>query len=74
MVTEKQRKARTAFAKKYAKKKSNYRSFTEARKFARSLGFKKREEYQKFYRAGNLPIDIPKVPERSYSDKGWKGW
>jgi len=73
MVTEKQRKARAAFVKKYAKKKSEYRSFTEARKFARSLGFKKREEWIKFYRAGNLPIDIPKVPQRTYK-KDWKNW
>ena len=54
--------------------KRQYRSFSEARKFARSLGFKKREEWLKFYRAGNLPIDIPSGPQQSYSDKGWKGW
>ena len=54
--------------------KRQYRSFSEARKFARALGFKKRGEWQKFYRAGNLPIDIPSGPEQSYSDKGWEGW
>ena len=54
-------------------KKKTYRSFTEARKFARSLGFKKREKYQKVYKAGNLQIDIPRAPQRTYK-KDWKNW
>ena len=54
-------------------KKKTYRSFTEARKFARSLGFKKREKYQKVYKAGNLQIDIPRAPQRTYK-KEWKNW
>ena len=54
--------------------KRQYRSFTQARKFARSLGFKKNAEWKKYYRAGKLPIDIPSGPQQSYSNHGWKGW
>ena len=51
-----------------------FRSFTEARKFARSLNFKSRPEWEKHARAGKLPKDIPRVPDGTYKENGWTTW
>jgi superfamily II DNA or RNA helicase len=53
--------------------KIKYRLFKEARKFARTLGLKTREEWLSFARSGQLPPDIPWKPERTYAGKGWVG-
>jgi len=59
--------------------KKKFRSFEDARKFARSLNFKSSTEWKK-YRKGKLeskgkkPDDIPTTPDVSYKNKGWKGW
>lgn len=52
--------------------RASYRNFRDARKYARSLGVKNREEWQALYRAGKIPQDIPFKPERAYAGKGWK--
>jgi hypothetical protein len=56
-----------------------FRPFKEARRFARSLDLNYRSEWVKFCRGlmagkGDLPSDIPAKPERTYGDKGWKGY
>ena len=52
--------------------RASYRSFRSARSFARSLNITSREEWQKQYKAGKIPKDIPLKPERVYEGKGWK--
>jgi hypothetical protein len=60
-------------------KDRSYRSFEEAREFARSLNLKGRSEWVEFMRGTRPevkepPQDIPMKPDRVYADKGWAGW
>ena len=53
-----------------------YRSFQEAREFARALGLRSGSEWRGFCkgtmpRKGNLPEDIPARPDNTYSKDGW---
>jgi predicted helicase len=48
-----------------------YRTFKEARKFARSLGLNRRAQWSEFCKSGKLPSDIPAAPNRTYRNKGW---
>lgn len=50
-----------------------FRSFTEAREFARSLGLKGRYQWLKWFNK-NEPQDLPKWPNHFYLKKGWAGW
>jgi FMN phosphatase YigB (HAD superfamily) len=55
-----------------------YRSFIQARAFARSLELKNQSEWQAFKKGklpqkGSPPDDIPANPNQTYADKGWKG-
>lgn len=61
-----------------AKQLLQYRSFDEARSFARSLGLKNWKEWRNFCKGnmperGFLPRDIPANPQQTYSQKGWIG-
>ena len=56
-----------------------YRTFHEARTFARSLKLKSEIEWRAFKKGkisgrGRLPKDIPAAPQFTYADKGWKGY
>ena len=51
--------------------KSNWRSFLEAREFARSLNLKSTTEWGVFSKSNERPPDIPSNPNRFYQDKGW---
>ena len=51
-----------------------YRSFEEAREFARSLKLKGGKEWQVHCKSGNNPEDIPSHPDRIYKNKGWTNW
>lgn len=53
------------------KVREQYMPFTKARKFARSLKLRNRDEWQEMVRKGKVPKDIPLKPERAYADKGW---
>ena len=46
----------------------SFRSFKQARKFARSLKLKSRAEWNEFCKSGDLPQDIPTNPHRTYED------
>jgi len=50
-----------------------FRSFEEAREFARALKLKNLKEWREFAQSDRLPQDIPTAPEQAYEDKGWKG-
>jgi len=49
-----------------------WRSFTDTRKFVRSLKLKSQEEWGQYCASGNKPDDIPKTPSTVYDE--WKGW
>jgi len=56
-----------------------YRSFTDARKFARELHLQTEEEWLQFCRGerpelGKLPDDMPVNAYQTYAGKGWKGY
>jgi superfamily II DNA or RNA helicase len=51
--------------------KIKYRSFKEARTFARSLKLKNRDGWLAAVRSGRVPKDIPSKPWRTYANKGW---
>jgi hypothetical protein len=50
-----------------------YRSFKEARAFARRLGLKSWSAWGEYCRSGRKPDDIPAKPYRTYSNSGWVG-
>jgi superfamily II DNA or RNA helicase len=54
-----------------APRQRRYRTFTEARAFARSLTLKSGNEWAAFCKSGKLPPDIPATCQRFYSRKGW---
>jgi hypothetical protein len=53
--------------------KKQFRSFEDARKFARGLGLKRQDEWFEYCKSGNRPKDIPRNPSDIYKNKGWKG-
>jgi len=53
-------------------RKREYISFTEARKFVRSLKLKSTNEWNKYCKSGLKPDNIPSSPYRDY-DKEWLG-
>lgn len=50
-----------------------YRSFEEARIFARSLGMKNQHEWIQFAKSKNKPVDIPANPQEVYQNI-WTNW
>ncbi|MCY3973206.1 MAG: DEAD/DEAH box helicase family protein, partial [Candidatus Dadabacteria bacterium] len=54
--------------------KREYRSFEEARKYARSLRLKGKAEWDKHTKTSDFPEDITVHPDRSYKGKGWVNW
>jgi superfamily II DNA or RNA helicase len=56
-----------------ANQNKKYKSFSEAREFTRNLKLKSNSEWKKYCDENLIPIDIPKYPNQTYKDKGWKG-
>ena len=59
--------------------KRKFRSFKEARKFARRLKLGGQKEWLSYCRGessrhGPKPADIPANPEGTYADRGWSGY
>jgi hypothetical protein len=55
-----------------------FRSFREARTFARKLKLRNQKEWFAYCRGDiprlrKRPMDIPQKPERTYAEQGWKG-
>lgn len=54
---------------------NGYRTFEEARKYARSLGLKSQKEWTEYTKSGKLPDDMPhSTPESTYKNEGWESW
>jgi hypothetical protein len=51
-----------------------YRSFKEARAFARGLALKSQTEWFKYSKSDQKPTDIPANPQTVYANAGWAGW
>ncbi len=54
--------------------KQAYRSFGDARAFARRLGFRSGADWRAWVKSGEKPADIPAQPVDVYRDEGWAGW
>ena len=54
--------------------KKKFRSFSEARKFVRSLKLSSSVKYWEFCKSPDFPSDIPKRPERTFENEGWLGY
>lgn len=56
--------------------RKEFRSFEEAREFARDLFLRSRSEWKKLAMNKQLPKDIPHDPAKSYNKEwdGWKDW
>ncbi len=51
-----------------------YRSFADARSFARNLSIRSQREWYKYAKAGLLPADISPNPNQVYAKDGWISW
>jgi hypothetical protein len=49
-------------------------SFEDARDFARSQKLLNWKEWQQFIKSENIPINVPKNPEKIYKNSGWIDW
>jgi hypothetical protein len=61
------------------RRRGNWRTFAEARRYVRTLGLTSAGEWKRFVRGkipekGRRPEDIPVKPEYAYADLGWSGW
>ncbi len=55
-------------------RKGGFRSFEDARTFARGLQLKRKDEWVAWARTESRPVDIPAYPIDVYKSKGWAGW
>ena len=56
------------------KSRSKWRSFEDARAFARSLGLQSRADWKVWTKSSSFPHDIPVAPNTVYKHCGWAGW
>ena len=52
----------------------NWRSFEDARKFAKSLKLGSNSQWRSFSKSNMKPKDIPASPDTVYADSGWTNW
>lgn len=55
-------------------RRGKWRSFEEARLFARSLGLQNQVDWNQWAKSELRPSTIPSTPQRIYKDKGWLSW
>jgi hypothetical protein len=48
--------------------------FETARAYVHSLKISKKDELKELAKKGELPVEIPTNPNRTYANCGWKGW
>jgi Helicase conserved C-terminal domain/Type III restriction enzyme, res subunit len=51
-----------------------FRTFKQARAYARSLNLESRLQWQRHWESRKRPLDIPASPRSVYIGKGWAGW
>jgi ribosomal protein L30/L7E len=51
-----------------------YRSFKDARAFARGLKLKSVNDWRDYCKSGKKPDDIPNAPDWTYAEAGWTEW
>jgi hypothetical protein len=51
-----------------------FRTYKKAKLFAISKKVKSQKEWKKFIKNNKIPADVPKSPNFTYKDDGWKGW
>jgi superfamily II DNA or RNA helicase len=51
-----------------------FKNYSEAKLFAFSKNFKSQLEWKKYIKNNKLPVDIPRNPDFTYKNNGWKGW
>jgi len=49
-----------------------WRDFEEAKDYARGLKLPRVQDWVALANSGNLPVDIPKKPQETYRNKGWR--
>ena len=54
--------------------KKQFKNFEDAKKFARTLNLKSFTDWKNFKNSKKFPHNIPKYPNESYKNNGWKGW
>jgi superfamily II DNA or RNA helicase len=54
--------------------KKRWRTYKEAEEYARPFGFKNQKEWREHCKSGKKPEDIPASPEKTYKNKGWRGY
>jgi hypothetical protein len=56
--------------------RGRWRSFEEARRFARGLGLKSFAEWREYCKSGEKPYDIPAYPNEVYAVPSgeWRSW
>ncbi len=60
--------------KTWAPGRKQFRPFTEARDFVRTLRLSNLHEWFVWSASGQRPADIPSMPARNYRESGWSGW
>ena len=51
-----------------------FRSFGDARLYARELGLRTKRDWEAWAATGARPADIPISPDSAYAGDGWMGW
>ena len=51
-----------------------FRAFPEARAFARTLGLRRKRDWEAWSASGRRPADIPSEPHVVYRGHGWVSW
>ena len=51
-----------------------WRTFEEARDYARSLEFESQKEWHEWCKSNQKPRDIPSTPHHVYKEEGWLSW
>ncbi|XRB01667.1 methyltransferase domain-containing protein [Pycnococcus provasolii] len=52
----------------------SFRSFADARTYARTLGLKSQKEWEAWSKSGARPHNMPSNPQRTYASSGWTSW
>ena len=57
-----------------APKLKEFKSYTKSRNYIMSYNLNSSKEWREFCDRKEFPNDMPKNPNQTYKDKGWKGW